>query len=110
MCFYTICDLLDITGKRGRPRLEVCPCFPCYLHTHVLVFRYLQMRTHTGQYHKNSTKRIQVPAAGQFKFKKQNKTKNKQTNKKEKQKQKNKNKKETKTFILKDKVYNKKSD
>ena len=35
-----------ISGKRGRPCLGVCPRFSCYLNTHVLVFRYLQMHTH----------------------------------------------------------------
>ena len=44
--FYATCDLIGISGKWGRPRLEACPRFPCYLHTHVLVFRYLQMHTH----------------------------------------------------------------
>ena len=43
---YAICDLLGITGKRGRLRLEVCPRFP-YVHTHVLVFRYLQTHPHS---------------------------------------------------------------
>ena len=28
MCFYAICDLLGITGNRGRLRLEVCPRLP----------------------------------------------------------------------------------
>ena len=50
MLFY---DLLGITGKQGCSRLEVYPCFPGYLHTHVL-FRYLQTHphTHTQWWHK----------------------------------------------------------
>ena len=42
MCFYAIFDLLGITGNRGRPRLEVCPCLPVHLLVCVLLCRRLQ--------------------------------------------------------------------